>query len=160
VLTGCVVHTKYAPPHCRGGEAGVTQGLRTSLSCSVQPSHVHEREKPQGCSVSFPRTYAFILAPFLTERHVLSKGSRQVMSQCLLDCIRYFSLPFASFLFFLKEFASRSLSHSFLLTSSVQSKGGDRTEQVLLTQHSGLSPVYYSCFVSCCDFELTFDPSL
>ena len=32
--------------HCRGGEVGVTQGLRIVLSCSVQPSRVHEREKP------------------------------------------------------------------------------------------------------------------
>ena len=102
-----------------------------------------ERNQPQGCSVSFPRTYAFILAPFLTERHVLSQGSGQVMSQRLLAWIRYFFPPVRTFSLFpqrVRFVFSLALVSADLFSTE---QGGDRTEQVLLTQRSGLSPVHY-----------------
>ena len=73
VWTVCVVHTKYAPPHCRGGEAGVTQGLRIALSCSVEPSAVHEGEKEPGYSASISAHLSVYSWSFHRETHFLTK---------------------------------------------------------------------------------------
>jgi hypothetical protein len=48
----CSLYKKYAPPHYRGGETGVTQGLRIALSCSVQPYCVHARKRKAILSTS------------------------------------------------------------------------------------------------------------
>jgi hypothetical protein len=59
------------------GEAGATQSLCKAFFCSVQPSCVHDRERPRDSSVSIPAHFARILAPYSRERQVLSQGLRQ-----------------------------------------------------------------------------------
>jgi hypothetical protein len=66
----------------RGGETVAERrhsGSAHTISCSVQPSSVHEREKEQGCSVSIPAHFASILRPLFTrETHSLARIKTKV----------------------------------------------------------------------------------
>ncbi len=55
-------------------DVGVTQGVRTALSCSVQPSGVHERERKNKVAAWASAHFAFILASLYSrKRHVISR---------------------------------------------------------------------------------------
>jgi hypothetical protein len=64
---------KVRAPHIRG-EAGATQSLRKAFFCSVQPSCVHDRERPRDSSVSIPAHFLSIHVPFHARDRFSRKG--------------------------------------------------------------------------------------
>jgi hypothetical protein len=70
---------KSTRPAHTWGEADATQSLRKAFFCSVQPSCVHDRERPRESSVSIPAHFARILAPYSRERQVLSQRVKTSM---------------------------------------------------------------------------------
>ena len=64
VNCGCIIVLKCTRPAHTWGEAGAIQSLRKAFFCSVQPSCVHDRERPQDSSMSIPTHFASILAHY------------------------------------------------------------------------------------------------
>jgi hypothetical protein len=81
VNCGCIIVLKCTRPAHTWGEAGAIQSLRKAFFCSVQPSCVHDRERPQDSSMNIPTHFASILAHYSRVRQTHTNRLRHPYSQ-------------------------------------------------------------------------------